>query len=407
MRILFVTDFYFPYIGGVEIHVRTLAHALSDRGHEVAVATLPTVGDTPQRTADGPVTVFTVGHLAQRIGTRFAHADRQWAPPFPDPLAVKDLRSVVAEFKPDVIHGHDWLARSVQPSLAGRDVPLVTTLHYYTRGCAKKTMWRNGAVCEGPQLRRCLSCASDHYGTVRGVAVTLGIRAARLLEDRRTDRWISVSEATEDLSGLGDEPTSTVIYNPVPSVQGPPADQTPLPAELVDKPFILFVGDIRPEKGVAILAEAVKEMRTRGDNTPLVIVGERMSAEIALPPETFELGPVPNPVVKALWRQATIGVVPSLWPEPFGLVAIEAMEAGCALVASDVGGLSEILADDRGSLVPPGDVDRLASAMIDLLSDGERRSAQAAKALDSMKRFEVDRIVDQIEAEYQQLVPGS
>jgi glycosyltransferase involved in cell wall biosynthesis len=193
----------------------------------------------------------------------------------------------------------------------------------------------------------------------------------------------------------------------VPSVQGPPADQTPLPAELVDKPFILFVGDIRPEKGVAILAEAVKEMRTRGDNTPLVIVGERMSAEIALPPETFELGPVPNPVVKALWRQATIGVVPSLWPEPFGLVAIEAMEAGCALVASDVGGLSEILADDRGSLVPPGDVDRLASAMIDLLSDGERRSAQAAKALDSMKRFEVDRIVDRIEAEYQQLVPGS
>lgn len=404
MRILFVTDFYHPYIGGVEIHVRTLAHALVERGHEVAVATLPTSGETPQRTEDGPVKVFTVGHLAQRIGTRFAHADRQWAPPFPDPLAAKDLRSVIKEFAPDVIHGHDWLARSVQPRVVAGGIPLITTLHYYTRGCAKKTMWRDGGVCEGPAIRRCLSCASDHYGAMRGVAVTLGIRAAGLLEDRRTDRWISVSAATESLSGLTDDPSSTVIYNPVPSVQGTAAESTPLPAALDGVPFILFVGDIRPEKGVAVLTEAVIKMRTEGNNTPLVIVGERMSNEIPLPSETYELGPVPNPVVKALWAKATIGVVPSLWPEPFGLVAIEAMEAGCPLVASDVGGLSEILSEGRGSLVPPGDPDRLAAAMIELLSDGELRTTRSASALASMDRFDVGKIVDQIEAEYRQVV---
>ena len=254
MRILFVTDFYHPYIGGVEIHVRTLAHGLAERGHTVAVATLPTAGDVPQRTEDGPVTVFTVGHLAQRVGARFAHADRQWAPPFADPLAAKQLRDVVRSFAPDVIHGHDWLARSVQPRTVSGRVPLLTTLHYYTRGCAKKTMWRNGAVCDGPQLRRCLTCAADHYGSARGAVITLGIRAARLIEDRRTDRWISVSAATEALSGLADEPSSTVIYNPVPSVQGAPATDTPLPSELADRPFILFVGDIRPEKGVTVLS---------------------------------------------------------------------------------------------------------------------------------------------------------
>ncbi|MGH1487983.1 MAG: glycosyltransferase family 4 protein [Acidimicrobiales bacterium] len=407
MRILFVTDFYHPFIGGVEIHVRTLAHALVERGHEVAVATLPTSGDTPQRTEDGPVTVFTVGHLAQRVGARFSHVDRPWAPPFPDPLSVKDLRAAVKEFAPDVIHGHDWLARSAQPGLVSRDIPFVTTLHYYTRGCAKKTMWRDGAICEGPALRRCLSCASDHYGAVRGVAVTLGIRAAGLLENRRTDRWISVSAATESLSGLGDDPSATVIYNPVPSVQGPPAEETPLPPELEGQPFMLFVGDIRPEKGVSVLAEAVTLMRAGGNHTPLVIVGERMSSEITLPPGTFELGPVPNPVVKALWSKATIGVVPSLWPEPFGLVAIEAMEAGCALVASDVGGLSEILGEDRGSLVPPGDADALATAMIDLLADGELRQRRSASALVSMERFAVDKIIDQIEAEYHQVVSPS
>lgn len=404
MRILFVTDFYHPYIGGVEIHVRTLAHALADRGHDVAVATLPTAGDVPERTEDGPVTVYTVGHLAQRINARFSHADRQWAPPFPDPIAMTGLRSVVRTFGPDVIHGHDWLGRSVQPALVGGDVPLVTTLHYYTRGCAKKTMWRNGAVCDGPALRRCLSCAIDHYGAVRGAAVALGVRAGARLEDRRTDRWISVSAATERLSGLADEPSSAVIYNPIPSVQGRPATETPLPEELSDRPFMLFVGDIRPEKGVAVLADAVSLMRDRGEQTPLVTVGERMSAELALPDGTFELGPVPNPVVKALWARATIGIVPSLWPEPFGLVAIEAMEAGCPLIASDVGGLSEILAEDRGTLVPPGDPDALAKAMIALLADEDRRRDHAERALRSMDRFSVDRIVDQIEDTYRRMV---
>ncbi len=412
MRVLFVTDFYHPYSGGVELHVRTVAGALAARDHRVAVATLPPPpdhrSDYPDQRVDGAVEVYTVHHSAERIGARFAHQDRPWAPPFPDPVTVKELRAVVDEFRPDVIHGHDWLARSVLPRAVSGDIPIVTSLHYYTRTCAKKTLWRDDGICSGPELRKCLRCAADHYGTARGAVVTLGLRAGAKLEDRRTSRWISVSEATEVGNGLSTNPLADVVANPVPGLaEARSTGSTELRlsdtngVEIPTGPFMLFVGDIRPEKGVAVLADAVDRLRRdHGDDTPLVVVGERMSTSISLPANTVEVGPVPNPVVQQLWARAEVGAVPSLWPEPFGLVAIEAMVGGCPLVASDVGGLSEILADGRGTLVPPGDPVALAKALSELLADPQRRAEQAANASADVGRYNTDRIVDEIEAQY-------
>lgn len=403
MRVLFVTDFYHPYTGGVEIHVRTVAQSLADRGHEVAVATLPGPAGGRDRTTDGPVEIFTVHHTAERFGGGFENGNRRWAPPFPDPIAVKGLRDVIRRYEPDVIHGHDWLARSALPTLAKAGIPMVTSLHYYTRTCAKKTLWRDGAVCSGPALRDCLRCAGQHYGTARGAVVTLGLRLGSRLEDRRTDRWISVSEATKQGNGLEGHPDSVVVANPVAATSTASQDEpkpSP-PSTIPDGPFLLFVGDIRPEKGLAVLADAVTLLRTKHhDHTPLVVVGERMNRTITLPTDTIETGPVDHRVVQELWSRATVGVVPSLWPEPFGLVAIEAMAAGCPLVASDIGGLSEILADDRGTLVAPGDAEALAGALAELLSDGDRRTRQAERALAAVDRYSVDNIVDQIEEQY-------
>lgn len=409
MRILFVTDFYHPYSGGVELHVRTVAAALAQRGHQVAVATLPAPPGEAPRTEDGAVSVFTVQHSAERIGARFEHQDRPWAPPFPDPITVRGLRAVVQEFKPDVIHGHDWLGRSALPKIVSSNIPVVTSLHYYTRTCAKKTLWRDEQVCPGPSTINCLRCAGDHYGKARGAVVAMGLRIGTRLEDRRTDRWISVSQATADGNGVREFTNGTVIANPVPIAepqqdiysQTAHSQTADVPGGIPDGPFILFVGDIRPEKGVTVLAKAVAELRrTLGNDTPLVVVGERMSTMIALPERTVEVGKVPNEVVQQLWRKATVGVVPSVWPEPFGLVAIEAMAAGCPVIASDVGGLREILADGRGTLVPAGDHHALATAIDELLNDPARRSKQASLASADGARYGTAVIVDQIEEQY-------
>ncbi len=410
MRILLVTDFYHPYSGGVENHVRAIGASLAERGHRVGVATLPPPPGQDRSADDGEVSVFTVHHSAQRIGARFASIDRPWAPPVPDPLTIRGLRSVVDEFKPDVIHGHDWLARSALPSGVSGDIPIVNSLHYYTRTCAKKTLWRDEAICGGPDLRTCLACAGEHYGTARGTIVTLGLRLGSRWEDRRTARWISVSKATAAGNGIGDRADAAIVANPIPT----PVRLSDAEREAVDLsglpqgPFILFVGDIRPEKGLTVLTDAVEHLRREhGDDTPLVVVGERMHDSITLPHNTVELGPVPNTVVHELWAKATVGVVPSLWPEPFGLVAIEAMAAGCALIASDVGGLSEILAEGGGVLFPPGDAVALADAIAALLVDGEARATLGAEAKQRAASYDIDRIVDQIEEQYRLAIGGA
>ena len=106
-----VTDFYPPFLGGVEVMVSTLSHELVRRGHDVAVATLAAPG-LPSEEVDQGVRVYRVPATSQRARFLFANGARPWAPPVPDPEATAALRRIARIEEPDVVHGHDWLARS-------------------------------------------------------------------------------------------------------------------------------------------------------------------------------------------------------------------------------------------------------------------------------------------------------
>jgi glycosyltransferase involved in cell wall biosynthesis len=84
---------------------------------------------------------------------------------------------------------------------------------------------------------------------------------------------------------------------------------------------------------------------------------------------------------------AAVGVVPSLWPEPFGLVGIEALALGRPVIASVTGGIPDWLHEDVGIGVPPGDARALARALAELLDDTPRRQAMgtAGRALVSSR----------------------
>ena len=84
----------------------------------------------------------------------------------------------------------------------------------------------------------------------------------------------------------------------------------------------------------------------------------------ALPSGTHVFENWPNDAVRAAYRMARAVLVPSVWAEPFGIVAIEAMSAGVPVIASATGGLVDIVDDDRtGLLVAPGSVSELVAAM--------------------------------------------
>jgi glycosyltransferase involved in cell wall biosynthesis len=133
---------------------------------------------------------------------------------------------------------------------------------------------------------------------------------------------------------------------------------------------LLFVGRLIAEKGCAILIRAMAAIEPARRPTPFTVMGdgserralETLAAELSL--DVRFAGPVGPDAVADAMRSSALVVVPSVYREPFGLVALEAMAAGAIVVASATGGLTEIVEDGRnGIAVPPGDVGALTAAL--------------------------------------------
>jgi glycosyltransferase involved in cell wall biosynthesis len=157
--------------------------------------------------------------------------------------------------------------------------------------------------------------------------------------------------------------------------------------EAAKEPLILYVGRIIPEKGADLLAKALaialpqlpqwRALLIGGGRSPRRALGAyEQDVRAALAPlgeQAVFAGFLPHERVMEAFSRSAITVVPSLWEEPFGRTALEAMAAGCALIATRRGGLAEVVGDAALALDPP-DVDRLASAIVSLARDDERRA---------------------------------
>ncbi len=344
-RILLVTDFYWPYLGGVEQHVRSLAHALARRGHQVTVATLAGK-DLADNEDDNGVRVRRLRSMSQRIPWLFSSPERPWAPPVPDPAITWQLRKMILADPPDVVHGHDWLARSFMPlrrwSEKKYGTRFVSSLHYYTISCAKKNLMRTQRIdgelaetaCSGPGVGKCLACAAHHYGVATGLFTAAANAAGALAERRGAAKVIAVSEAVARGNGLApDESKVVVVPNFLPETdQAASNDIRPLISLLPGGDFILFAGDLRPMKGLDVLLEAYAGL---SDSLPLVLIGKSWPDTPTVLPEGVTVHDRwPNAAVIEAFRRSSIAVVPSVWAEPFGIVVIEAMAGGTPVVAS-------------------------------------------------------------------------
>ncbi len=108
------------------------------------------------------------------------------------------------------------------------------------------------------------------------------------------------------------------------------------------------------------------------------------------------------------WRRCSLAVIPSVWPEPFGLVALEAMISGRAVIASKIGGLADTVVNgETGLLVAPGDADALARALRLLLADQAwcEHLGQAGRRRSELYR--ATSIVPRIEQVYRSVVAAA
>ena len=265
-----LAQFYAPIIGGEERMTQSLSTALVSRGHEVAVATLRHPGMASYEERDG-VRVYRLGGLSQRAGVLYSESGRRHAPPVPDPETTLALRRVLRRERPDVVHGHNWLAIAYLPLRRRSRAAYVLSLHEYSLICANKRLMRMGEPCSGPGPLKCVRCAAHQYGPAVGPAVALATRWSSGAQRRAVDLFLPVSGEVAARCGLA---AAGVEFEVVPNfVSEPSAPEAFDPASLERlprEPFILYVGDLAADKGIGVLLDAHARMTVR---VPLVLIG--------------------------------------------------------------------------------------------------------------------------------------
>ena len=392
MRILLLSQFVAPVIGGEERHVEALARELAGRGHDVSIATIALPGEPAAETWDG-VRVHRLRAAAQRLPGVFGDRRRPHAAPVPDPELAARLRRVARAERPDVVHAHNWIVNSAL-SLR-RLAPLVLTLHDYSHACATKRLMRDGAPCPGPAPVRCLRCAGRHHGAAVGTATALGTRVMRRPRERAVAAVIAVSEAVRRASRL--RCPAHVIPNFIPDRLLADAGEPPPAA-----PFLLFAGDLSRDKGLPALLDAYTRL---AGPPPLLLMGRRVAGTPdRLPPGVTLLADQPHDRVVRAMRTCMVALAPSVWPDPCPTVVLEAMAAGRALVTTPAGGIPDLVGEDGALLVPPGDPAALAGALRRLLGDEALRRRLGGAARRRAAAFTAGRVVPRIEAVYREVL---
>lgn len=287
--------------------------------------------------------------------------------------------SLVRRWRPDVVHVHSTYAGFVlRPLLAA--LPSRPRIVYCAHGWAfdreaSPRFNRLVATIERVWSRWCdaVVCISRHDAES---ALRAGLPAHRL---------ITVTNGIADMSS-------------------DPAVAAPATSRWADQTLrVLFVGRLDRQKGVDVLYGAMQRLGARA--SALVVGSAVVAADnaVAMPVNVQATGWLSRDQIAALYAAAQVLVVPSRW-EGFGLVAVEAMRAGRAVIASRVGGLPEVVEHGvSGLLVEPGDAAALADALERL--SGERLQAMgAAGRLRFERLFDVQRVGDELDALYRRLV---
>ena len=403
MRILMLAQFYPPIAGGIEQHVRTLSIELALRGHDIAVATIRHKGQ-PEFEIDQGVRVYRIRSSVQRIPWLFSDSERQYPTPLPDPETMLELRRIILKEQPQIVHAHNWLVRSFVLLKSWSKARLIVTLHDYNLTCAKVNYIYNDKACSGPGIAKCSACVTRHYGVVRGMPTVVGNWFMDVVERSVVDMFLAVSQAVVIGNKLADYHLPfCVIPNFI--ADTPDLAEGDIQSYVEQLPmgdFLLFVGGLWRVKGIDVLLRAYAGLT---DAPPLVLIGypapdwAQMASQCSN--NVFVFKDWPHAAVMAAWGRCAIALIPSIGQDPCPTVAMEAMVMGKPIIATRMGGLTDIVADGKtGTLVSPGDAQALREAIQRLVADPARRERMGKMAQRRVKEFQAQSVVPRIEQAY-------
>jgi phosphatidylinositol alpha-mannosyltransferase len=373
MRILMVSEHYFPHVGGISVHIHNLAAGLRRRGHSVDVLTTRH-STRVLEPVSCPVEGGSVYHIGRAVTVR---ANSSWAAVAVGLDLDREIEDVLdAGF--DIVHIHGSVAPTL-PLLAirhARDRVLIT-LHSYGSNSRGYRFFR-------PLLKPYME---------------------------RLDGVIGVSQAAIDAVARCFTFDYRIIPNGIDPEQFCPL-RTKAPGFPVSGPRLLFVGRFEPKKGLEYLLQALPVVKRRFPDFRLVIVGTgplRHSYDRYITPElrgNVSFAGVVNPVdMPGYYLACDLFCAPSIGNESFGIVLLEAMATGKPVVASDIPGYREVVTPgEDGILVPPRSPEALAQAIIRALEDDDLRLKLRSNGLRKVRDYTWDSVAGQVENYYEELV---
>jgi glycosyltransferase involved in cell wall biosynthesis len=353
-----------------------------------------------------------LGHEVMRFG-RSSDEINQWSAAKKVSLPARtiwsretyrDLKAVVREYHPEVVHVHNTfplLSDAVLYACRNARVPVVATMHNYRLACSNGMFFRGGTVCH--DCIRGLPFRAVVHGCYRGShAATVPVALARGLYRQAwrslVSAYIFISASQRDLHrGLG-LPSGRVFvrHNLIPRQSRPRMARTST---------VVYAGRLHEAKGVRLLMAAWDRYcgNSGEPGLNLVIAGggpldNEVAAWASARPSVEMTGTVSSDRCAELISQARAILLPAAWEEPFGLVAVEAMAAGVPPIAASHGSFTELITPGvDGVLFSPGDPAALALAIADVEKNPEQYEVYGDQARKTYEqRFDPQRSLEEL-----------
>ncbi len=363
MRVILASDYFYPKIGGITTHIEYLARSLERRGHEVVILTKRGNFDDSSHGLD-----------VVRVNSLFNY------PGVLDIPSTGEIDRAIERVRPDVVHAHHAFSPLSLFSMSvakRRAVATVLTNHSIQFMYNFDLLWRPSSYVLFP-IRQMINNA---------------------------DRIVAVSQAAKEFIRYFTDKDVAVIPNGVSVEEFAPGEKE------FDGRSILFVGRLVYRKGVHLLLEVMLRVVAELPDAHLTIAGtgylapfiKHLAGDWGLQRNvTIVLRPS-RPELIELYRRANVFVLPSIYGESFGIVALEAMASKTPIVAANQGGIGEIVKHgETGFLVKRGDVESMADYVIRLLEDKSCARAVSEKAFESVRNYDWSVITPRIEKVYEE-----
>lgn len=390
-KILICSNAYPPhFIGGAELSAHNMAEVFKKRGYDILVLA-GSVNDKKKR-----YSVNTRVYRGIRVFRVNLHS-RDFSPDYFN-FYHKEVETLFNDlldrFSPDVIHFHNITGLSVGlvHIAKHRKIKTVLTLHDYWGICQKNTLLKqDGGICN--DISECKACMSTMSG-IRWKNLPSGMRndfifyqiqavdtiicASRYVANKYVEAGIDEKKICVIPYGINIEKFSKIPSNKVKS-----------------RVRFSYVGHLGRHKGLHVLVDALALLKEK-DRIQINIVGEgELRDELKSKIKSMGWdksvrfwGKVDSHKIERVYRKTDVLLVPSIWPECFGIIIIEAMASGIPVIASRIGGIPEIVEDGKtGYLIEAGNAEELANKMSEFIKEPSKISLLGGNGFKNVLAF--------------------